>query len=81
MVEHVELVLAIELLAACQAIDYLRPLHSTAPLEAVHKAVRSVVPKWTHDRFMSPDIEAVLVLLQQEVVWHAVAPFVEDKYH
>jgi histidine ammonia-lyase len=36
-------VLAIELLAACQAIEFLRPLKSTAPLEDVHRLVRSVV--------------------------------------
>ncbi len=36
-------VLAIELLAACQGIEFLRPLKSTAPLEEVHKIVRSVV--------------------------------------
>ena len=35
-------VLAIELLAACQAIEFLRPLKTTAPLEAVYKLVRSV---------------------------------------
>jgi len=37
-------VLAIELLAACQAIEFLRPLMTTAPLEEVYKLVRSVVP-------------------------------------
>ena len=36
-------VLAIELLAACQGIEFLRPLKTTAPLEEVHKLVRSVV--------------------------------------
>ena len=58
VVEHVEIILAIELLAACQAIDLLRPLKSTEPLERVHKLVRTVVNKWDQDRFMQPDIQA-----------------------
>jgi len=36
-------VLAIELLAACQGIEFLRPLKTTEPLEAVHSLVRKVV--------------------------------------
>lgn len=36
-------VLAIELLAACQGIEFLRPLHTTTPLEKVYELVRSVV--------------------------------------
>lgn len=42
VVENVEHVLAIELLAACQAIEFLRPLKTTAPLEAVYGLVRIV---------------------------------------
>ena len=43
VVENVERIIAIELLAACQAIEFLRPLKTTAPLEAVYSLVRSVV--------------------------------------
>ncbi|TKS73639.1 Histidine ammonia-lyase [Collichthys lucidus] len=63
VVEHVEQVLAIELLAACQGIEFLRPLRTTTPLEKVYELVRSVVKPWIKDRFMSPDIEAVHRLL------------------
>ena len=42
VVENVERVIAIELLAACQAIEFLRPLKTTRPLELVYEAVRSV---------------------------------------
>ena len=34
-------VVAIELLAACQAIEFLRPLKTTPPLEEVYKMVRN----------------------------------------
>lgn len=43
VVENVEKVIAIELLAACQAIEFLRPLKTTEPLEAVYNLVRSLV--------------------------------------
>ncbi|XP_070292595.1 histidine ammonia-lyase-like [Salvelinus sp. IW2-2015] len=66
VVEHVEQVLAIELLAACQALEFLRPLKSTTPLEKVHELVRSVVRPWDHDCQMSPDIEAAPMLLREE---------------
>lgn len=36
------LVLAIELLCACQGIEFLRPLKTTQPLESVYALVRSV---------------------------------------
>ena len=35
--------LAIELLAACQALEFLRPLKTTTPLEKVYELLRSVV--------------------------------------
>lgn len=41
-------VLAIELLAACQGIEFLRPLRTTTPLEKVYELVRSVVKLVKH---------------------------------
>ncbi|KAI5629943.1 histidine ammonia-lyase, partial [Silurus asotus] len=63
VVEHVEQVLAIELLAACQALEFHRPLKTTAPLEKVYELVRSVVRPWDKDRVMSFDVEAAHQLL------------------
>ncbi|XP_066994730.2 histidine ammonia-lyase [Anabrus simplex] len=72
VVENVERVIAIELLAACQAIEFLRPLKTTVPLEEVYKVIRSKVRPWDKDRYMSPDIEAVTTLLRQDKIWGAV---------
>nr|XP_020480713.1 histidine ammonia-lyase isoform X1 [Monopterus albus] len=79
VIEHVEQVLAIELLAACQGIEFLRPLCTTTPLEKVYDLVRSVVKPWIKDRFMSPDIEAVQLLLLEQKVWNVAKPYI-DKY-
>jgi histidine ammonia-lyase len=61
--DHVRTVLAIELLCAAQGIDLRRPLATTPPLEAVHAAIRKVVPAMMVDRPLSSDIEAVRALI------------------
>ncbi|XP_061523518.1 histidine ammonia-lyase-like isoform X2 [Phycodurus eques] len=78
VVEHVEQVLAIELLAACQALEFLRPLKTTAPLQRVYQLVRSVVSAWDKDRIMSPDIEAAHTLLRQQKVWAEIQPYMDE---
>jgi len=80
VVKNVEKVIAIELLAACQAIEFLRPMKTTMPLEEVYKVVRSVVRPWDKDRYMSPDINAVKELLKDEKIWNAAKHHME-KYH
>merc|ERR1719193_113876 len=72
VVRNVEKVVAIELIAACQAIEFLRPLKTTQPLEEVYKVVRSVVAPWDKDRYMSPDIQNSTKLLKEEKIWSAV---------
>eukprot|EP00092_Neocalanus_flemingeri_P003503 GFUD01003757.1.p1 GENE.GFUD01003757.1~~GFUD01003757.1.p1 ORF type:complete len:676 (-),score=161.97 GFUD01003757.1:197-2224(-) len=80
VVRNVEKVIAIELLAACQAIEFLRPLKTTQPLEEVIKVVRSVAGPWDKDRYMSPDIQASTKLLKEEKIWNAVKLHIES-YH
>src|SRR5262249_3546268 len=58
VVEHVEIVLGIELLCAAQGIDLRRPLRSTPALESVWERLRTEVPKLEHDRPLYRDIEA-----------------------
>lgn len=78
VVEHVEAVVAIEILAACQALDLLRPLRTTAALEALHALVRTRVAPLDKDRFMKPDIDAVIELVRSGQVLAAVQPFLEN---
>jgi len=61
--DHVRTVLAIELLCAAQGLDLRRPLRTTAPLEAVHAAIRARVPAMMVDRPLAPDIAAVRALI------------------
>jgi histidine ammonia-lyase len=52
-------VIAVEILCACQAIDLLAPLKTSAPLDRVLARVRSIVPRLAGDRPPAPDIEAI----------------------
>lgn len=53
---NVRRIVAIELLAASQGIDFRRPLRSSEPLEAAHALVRRVVPRYAEDRYFAADI-------------------------
>jgi histidine ammonia-lyase len=56
-------VVAVEILCACQAIDLLAPLTTSAPLARVHARVREIVPALTADRPPAPDIDAIAELV------------------
>ena len=56
-------VIAIEILCACQAIDFLAPLTTSPALARVHALVRSRVPALDADRAPSPDIATITELI------------------
>jgi histidine ammonia-lyase len=58
MAHNTGTIVAIELLAAAQGIDFHRPLKSSAQLEHVHALLRHKVDFFDADRFFAPDIEA-----------------------
>ncbi|HMF96752.1 MAG TPA: aromatic amino acid lyase, partial [Vicinamibacterales bacterium] len=62
-VERAREVIAIEILCACQAIDFLAPLTTSPALATVHALVRSRVPALDADRAPSPDIAAITELI------------------
>ncbi|MCA9674923.1 MAG: histidine ammonia-lyase, partial [Myxococcales bacterium] len=70
--DHVRNVLAIELLCAAQGLDLRRPLTTTAPLEALHAAIRARVPAMMTDRPLAPDIAAVRALIDDGSLLAAV---------
>lgn len=56
VVQNVERILAIELLNASQAIEFRRPMKSSATLEQLVKDYRSVVPYVSIDRYLHDDM-------------------------
>ncbi|HXY39199.1 MAG TPA: histidine ammonia-lyase [Vicinamibacteria bacterium] len=67
-------VLAVELLAACEAVEFHRPVRSSRALEAVVAAVRGHVPNHGQDRVLGPEIEALAGSLRSGAVAAAAAP-------
>ena len=63
VVANVRMVLAIELVAAAQGIDLLRPLRSSERLETVHRMVRERIAFREDDREMGVDLELGIALL------------------
>jgi histidine ammonia-lyase len=59
IVANSERAVAIELLAAAQAVEFLAPLEPGRGSRAVYAHVRSLSPRLRDDRPLSPDIEAV----------------------
>src|SRR5207237_4499836 len=52
-------IVAIELLAAAQGIDFRRPLQSSATLERAHAQIRARAAFWSRDRVFAPDLETI----------------------
>ena len=65
MAHNTATIVAIELLAAAQGIDFHQPLQTSALLDAVHQRLRKVVPFYDKDRLFAPDIEAAKQLVLQ----------------
>lgn len=65
MAENVRAILAIELLAAAQGLDFRRPLKSSPRLEAVHQLLRARVAFYSEDRYFAPDIVSARDLIRQ----------------
>jgi histidine ammonia-lyase len=63
MAENAATVVAIELLAAAQGLEFHRPMKSSRRLESALRLVRAQVPPYTADRFFAPDIEAAKKLV------------------
>jgi histidine ammonia-lyase len=58
MADNAAAVVAIELLAAVQGIEFHRPLKSSAALERIIARLRRKVAHYAADRYFAPDIEA-----------------------
>jgi histidine ammonia-lyase len=64
MAENTAGIVAIELLAAAQGIDFRRPRETSQPLEEAHRMVRAVAPHLEGDRYLALDIAAVTPLVR-----------------
>lgn len=59
MTENTSIIIAIELLAACQGMEFHKPLKTSPRLQRVYNEVRALVAAYDHDRYMAPDIDVI----------------------
>ena len=69
---NAERVLAIELLAAVQGVEFLAPLQPGAGVRTAREFVRSLSPRLRDDRQLSGDIEAVAEAVRDGLLMEAV---------
>lgn len=74
MIDNTSHIVAIEMLAAAQGIDFLRPLQSSAPVEALHTRLRADCASSPADHYLAPDIERAAALVQAGVLVSPHAP-------
>ena len=67
-----ERVLAIELLAGAQAVEFLAPLEPGTGARAAHDWVRSLSPRLQEDRSLSSEIEKVAAAVRDGAALAAV---------
>ncbi len=63
--DNVRGVVAIELIAAAQGLEFRRPLRSSPPLEEAHALIRSRVAHYDEDRRFAEDIAAVKAMIAE----------------
>jgi len=75
VLENLEYILAIELLTACQAIEFRRPLKSSSILEHAHDFVRQQVKFANEDRIFADDIRKIKSMIESFSFIRAVDSF------
>jgi histidine ammonia-lyase len=73
IVTNAETVLALEALAAAQALDLRAPLEPGPATRAVHDAIRATVPFFDADREFGPDIADAIALVRRGALIDAAA--------
>ena len=63
MLDNVTNIVAIELLAAAQGIEFHHPQQSSAALESTIEQIRAISPAYESDRSLSPDIKEVAAMI------------------
>ena len=66
---NAERIVAIELLAGAQGLEFLKPMQPGAGVRKAYAAVRGTVPALSGDRPFTPDIEAIRRLIREQVFY------------
>jgi histidine ammonia-lyase len=64
MADNTAGIVAVELMAACQAVDFRKPLATSRLLQRVRDRVREHCPFHERDRYLAPDLAAVKAMVK-----------------
>jgi histidine ammonia-lyase len=79
VLDNLEYILAIELLTACQAIEFRRPLKSSELLEFAHEYLRQFVSFAEEDRIFADDVEKIKDIIADLSFVERVNEFAKSK--
>jgi histidine ammonia-lyase len=79
VLDNLEYIMAIELMSACQAIEFRRPLKSSELLEFAHDYVREFVGFAAEDRIFAEDINKVAGIIKDYSFVNQVEAFAASK--
>ncbi|HEX4850387.1 MAG TPA: aromatic amino acid lyase, partial [Puia sp.] len=79
VLENLEYILSIELMSACQAIEFRHPLKSSEILEFAHGYVRKFVSFANEDRIFADDIEQIKTIIGKNSFVEEVNAFANSK--
>ena len=79
ILENLQYILAIELMSACQAIEFRRPLKSSALLEHAHDLVRAQVSFAEQDRIFADDILKIRAMISDLTFVNELTAFAEKQ--
>ena len=79
VLDNLEFILAIELMTACQAIEFRRPLKSSEILEFAHEYVRKFVSFAEEDRIFADDINNIRGMIHDFSFVEKVNEFAKSK--
>jgi histidine ammonia-lyase len=68
MTANLHNIIAIELLAACQGIDFRKPLKTSSSLQQAHDSLRTRIPFATQDRLLAEDIEVTAEVIRTPAI-------------
>lgn len=68
IIDNLEKIQSVELITACQALDFARPMKSSKIIEKLHDRVRQDIPHYTQDEIFSEDIEKAILLIKNKVL-------------
>jgi histidine ammonia-lyase len=69
-------VIAVELMAAAEGVDYHAPLKTSAKLQAVHAKVRGYSPHFTADRYWADEMRALQTAVLQGQIGERALPLI-----